>query len=137
LREGVISIEMAHLGGGAEAHARHMQYDYRADSSLVLTTDSRPRDTGEPESLWGKIGTKSFGDRAYRGKRPELDEKLQRAKRKKKGSEPLAEPQPGRQSKRRRLQEESVLTSSEEGIYQPKTKETRAAYEAMLSVIQQ
>ncbi|XP_062161026.1 DExH-box ATP-dependent RNA helicase DExH12-like [Alnus glutinosa] len=132
---------MAHLGGGAEAHARHKQYEYRANSSLVLTTDSRPRDTheptGEPESLWGKIDPKSFGDRAFRGKPPELDEKLQKAKRKKKERDPLAEPQPGRQSKRRRLQEESVLTSSEEGVYQPKTKETRAAYEAMLSVIQQ
>ncbi|KAL1361290.1 hypothetical protein AAHE18_04G243000 [Arachis hypogaea] len=39
--------------------------------------------------------------------------------------------------KRRRLLEESVLTATEEGVYQPKTKETRAAYEAMLSVIQQ
>ncbi|XP_041017696.1 DExH-box ATP-dependent RNA helicase DExH12 [Juglans microcarpa x Juglans regia] len=132
---------MAHLGGGAEAHARHKQYEYRANSSLVLTTDSRPRDTheptGEPESLWGKIDPRSFGDRAFRGKPPELDEKLQKAKRKKKERDPLAEAAPGRQSKRRRLQEESVLTSSEEGVYQPKTKETRAAYEAMLSVIQQ
>lgn len=132
---------MAHLGGGAEAHARFKQYEYRANSSLVLTTDSRPRDTheptGEPESLWGKIDPKSFGDRAYRGRPPELDEKLKKSKRKKKELDPLAEPPPTRQSKRRRLQEESVLTSTEEGVYMPKTKETRAAYEAMLSVIQQ
>ncbi|KAK7849542.1 dexh-box atp-dependent rna helicase dexh12 [Quercus suber] len=78
---------MAHLGGGAEAHARHKQYEYRANSSLVLTTDSRPRDTheptGEPESLWGKIDPRSFGDRAYRGKPPELDEKLKKSKKKK------------------------------------------------------
>lgn len=134
---------MANLGGGAEAHARFKQYEYRANSSLVLTTDSRPRDTheptGEPESLWGKIDPKSFGDRAYRGRPPELDEKLEKAKkRKKKERDPLAEPPPNVQSsKRRRLQEESVLSSTEEGVYQPKTKETRAAYEAMLSVIQQ
>ena len=134
---------MAHLGGGAEAHARFKQYEYRANSSLVLTTDSRPRDTheptGEPESLWGKIDPKSFGDRAYRGRPPELDEKLKKSKKKKKERDSsLAEPlAPVRQTKRRRLQEESVLTSSEEGVYQPKTKETRAAYEAMLSVIQQ
>ncbi|KAG6608665.1 DExH-box ATP-dependent RNA helicase DExH12, partial [Cucurbita argyrosperma subsp. sororia] len=133
---------MAHLGGGAEAHARFKQYEYRANSSLVLTTDSRPRDTheptGEPESLWGKIDPKSFGDRAYRGRPPELDEKLKISKRKKKELDPLAELPPSRQSsKRRRLQEESVLTSTEEGVYMPKTKETRAAYEAMLSVIQQ
>ncbi|KAK1566906.1 hypothetical protein Q3G72_005877 [Acer saccharum] len=49
----------------------------------------------------------------------------------------LGEPLPARPTKRRRLREESVLTSTEEGLYQPKTKETRAAYEAMLSVIQQ
>ncbi|PON73250.1 U5 small nuclear ribonucleoprotein 200 kDa helicase [Trema orientale] len=135
---------MAHLGGGAEAHARFKQYEYRANSSLVLTTDSRPRDTheptGEPESLWGKIDPRSFGDRAYRGRPPELDEKLKKSKdnkKKKKERDPLAEPGLLRQTKRRRLQEESVLTSTDEGVYQPKTKETRAAYEAMLSVIQQ
>lgn len=126
-------------GGGAEAHARFKQYEYRANSSLVLTTDSRPRDTheptGEPESLWGKIDPKSFGDRAYRDKPPELEEKLKKSK-KKKDREPVFETAAPK-SKRRRLQEESVLTSTEEGVYQPKTKETRAAYEAMLSVIQQ
>ncbi|CBI36671.3 unnamed protein product, partial [Vitis vinifera] len=133
---------MAHLGGGAEAHARFKQYEYRANSSLVLTTDSRPRDTheptGEPESLYGKIDPKTFGDRAYRGRPPELDEKLKKSKRKKE-REPqnASEPVLSRQSKRRRIQEESVLSSTEEGVYQPKTKETRAAYEAMLSVIQQ
>lgn len=131
---------MAHLGGGAEAHARFKQYEYRANSSLVLTTDSRPRDTheptGEPESLWGKIDPKSFGDRAYRGRPPELEEKLKKSK-KKKERDPDADAAPARQSKKRRLREESVLTASEEGTYQPKTKETRAAYEAMLSVIQQ
>ncbi|KAK3232115.1 hypothetical protein Dsin_003996 [Dipteronia sinensis] len=132
---------MAHLGGGAEAHARFKQYEYRANSSLVLTTDSRPRDTheptGEPESLWGKIEARSFGDRAYRGRPPELDEKLKKSKKKKKERDLLGEPLPPRPTKRRRLREESVLTSTEEGLYQPKTKETRAAYEAMLSVIQQ
>ncbi|KAK2661001.1 hypothetical protein Ddye_007534 [Dipteronia dyeriana] len=132
---------MAHLGGGAEAHARFKQYEYRANSSLVLTTDSRPRDTheptGEPESLWGKIEARSFGDRAYRGRPPELDEKLKKSKKKKKERDLLGEPLPARPTKRRRLREESVLTSTEEGLYQPKTKETRAAYEAMLSVIQQ
>lgn len=132
---------MAHLGGGAEAHARFKQYEYRANSSLVLTTDSRPRDTheptGEPESLYGKIDPRTFGDRAFRGRPTELDEKLKKSK-KKKEREPLdSEALPSRQSKRRRLQEESVLTSTDEGVYQPKTKETRAAYEAMLSVIQQ
>ncbi|XP_019185003.1 PREDICTED: DExH-box ATP-dependent RNA helicase DExH12-like [Ipomoea nil] len=132
---------MSHLGGGAEAHARFKQYEYRANSSLVLTTDSRPRDTheptGEPESLWGKIDPKGFGDRVFKGKPAELEEKFKKAK-KKKEREPLSsEPIPSRQSKRRRLQEESVLTATEEGVYQPKTKETMAAYEVMLNIIQQ
>ncbi|MBA0780530.1 hypothetical protein Gotri_004622, partial [Gossypium trilobum] len=65
--------------------------------------------TGEPESLWGKIDPRSFGDRVYKGRPPELDEKLKKSKKKK----------------------------EQEGVYQPKTKETRAAYEAMLSLIQQ
>ncbi|ESW21254.1 hypothetical protein PHAVU_005G055300 [Phaseolus vulgaris] len=133
---------MAHLGGGAEAHARFKQYEYRANSSLVLTTDSRPRDTheptGEPESLWGKIDPKSFGDRAYRGRPVELDEKLEKAKNKKKKKErdAAADAAVSVPSKRRRVQHDSVLSSSDDGVYQPKTKETRAAYEAMLSVIQ-
>ncbi|XP_050375603.1 DExH-box ATP-dependent RNA helicase DExH12-like [Argentina anserina] len=130
-------MSQQNLGGGAEAHARFKQYEYRANSSLVLTTDSRPRDTheptGEPESLWGKIDPHSFGDKAYHGRPPELDDKLK----KKKERDLSGEPAPARQSKRRRLHEESVLTATEEGVYQPKTKETRAAYEAMLSVIQQ
>ncbi|XP_008811841.2 DExH-box ATP-dependent RNA helicase DExH12-like [Phoenix dactylifera] len=131
---------MAHLGGGAEAHARFKQYEYRANSSLVLTTDSRPRDTheptGEPESLWGKIDPKHFGDRAYRGKPAELEEKIKKSK-KKKEREPSLDTDQRKDSKRRRIQEESVLSLADDAVYQPKTKETRAAYEALLSVIQQ
>lgn len=67
---------MAHPSGGAEEHARFKQYEYRANSSLVLTTDSRTGDTqeptGEPESLSGKIDPRSFGDRAHRGRPLEL-----------------------------------------------------------------
>ncbi|PKI68193.1 hypothetical protein CRG98_011392 [Punica granatum] len=122
---------MAEKKGGAEAHARFKQYEYRANSSLVLTTDTRPRDTheptGEPESLREKIDPKRFGDRNYIGKPPK----------KKKERDPLAEPAAAQRQKRRRLRVESVLTTTDEGVYQPKTKETRAAYEAMLSVIQQ
>ncbi|GJR72084.1 DExH-box ATP-dependent RNA helicase DExH12-like protein [Tanacetum coccineum] len=125
---------MAQLGGGAEARARVNQYDYKVNSNLVLTTDTRPRDThdqpnGEAESLSGRIDPRTFGDRVYR-ERPD--------KKKKKGCDPLTSSFDERQSKKRRVQEESVLTSmDEEGVYQPKTKETRAAYEVLLNVIQQ
>ncbi|KAK9181778.1 hypothetical protein WN944_024917 [Citrus x changshan-huyou] len=112
--------------GGAEGHARSRQYDYRANSSLVLTTDSRPRDshepTGEPE-----------------GRPPELEERLRKSKKRDADADDDAAALV-RQSKRRRLRlhEESVLlAASEEGTYKPKTNETRAAYRAMLSVIQQ
>ncbi|KNA14581.1 hypothetical protein SOVF_105940 [Spinacia oleracea] len=133
---------MSSMGGGAEAHARSKQYDYRANSSLVLTTDSQPRDThepsGEPESLYGKIDPKSFGDRVAKGRPHELDEKMKKSlqKKKKKEREVNTEPGAARQSKRRRIEEESILNVTEEGVYQPKTKETRAVYEAMLSIIQ-
>ncbi|KAI7981585.1 DExH-box ATP-dependent RNA helicase DExH13 [Camellia lanceoleosa] len=52
------------------------------------------------------------------GRPPELDEKLKKSK-KKKEREPLtSEPMPTRQSKKKRLQEEeSVLTSTDEGVY--------------------
>uniref|UniRef100_A0A0D3AM67 RNA helicase n=1 Tax=Brassica oleracea var. oleracea TaxID=109376 RepID=A0A0D3AM67_BRAOL len=128
------------VGGGAEAHARFKQYEYRANSSLVLTSENRPRDTheptGEPETLWGKIDPKSFGDRVAKGRPQELDDKLKKSK--KKERDVVADDTvSARQSKRRRLREESVLTDTDDVVYQPKTKETRAAYEAMLSLIQQ
>ncbi|RID53701.1 hypothetical protein BRARA_G01078 [Brassica rapa] len=131
---------MANLGGGAEAHARFKQYEYRANSSLVLTSENRPRDTheptGEPETLWGKIDPKSFGDRVAKGKPQELEDKLKKSK-KKERDVAADDSVSARQSKRRRLREESVLTDTDDVVYQPKTKETRAAYEAMLSLIQQ
>ncbi|XP_010498549.1 PREDICTED: DExH-box ATP-dependent RNA helicase DExH12 [Camelina sativa] len=130
---------MANLGGGAEAHARFKQYEYRANSSLVLTTDNRPRDTheptGEPETLYGRIDPRTFGDRVARGRPQELEDKLKKSK--KKERDVVDDTANVRQSKRRRLREESVLTDTDDAVYQPKTKETRAAYEAMLSLIQQ
>ncbi|KAK1284246.1 hypothetical protein QJS10_CPB21g01301 [Acorus calamus] len=139
----------SHVSGGAEAHARFKQYEYRANSSLVLTTDSRPRDThepsGEPESLAGKIDPRSFGDRAFRGRPPELEEKLRRSKRKK--DDQTSKPEPSsdtaptnhHQKRRRRVgPEESVLSLTDDGgSYRPKTKDTRAAYEALLSIVQE
>ncbi|KAK9121769.1 hypothetical protein Syun_019386 [Stephania yunnanensis] len=68
------------------------RYEYRANSSLVLTTDSRLRDTyeptGEPESLWGKIDPKHFDDRVYKGRPPELKYKLKKSKKKKERDPP-------------------------------------------------
>ena len=114
---------MAYMGGGAKAHARDKQYKYRANLSLVLTTKSHDtcEPVGEAESLWGKIDPKSFGDRAYRGKPSELDEKFENSKRKEE-CDPFFEPSPNRQSKHHHLQEESVSNLFKEGVYQPKMK---------------
>ncbi|CAN6808070.1 unnamed protein product [Brassica oleracea] len=121
---------MANLGGGgAEEEARLKQ----SNSNLVLNTNELRRDTreptGEPETLRGKIDPKSFGDLAVK-------ERLNHSNKKKKEREGGDDTVFDRGSKRRRFREESVLTDTDEGVYQPKTKETRAAYEAMLSLIQ-
>ena len=138
---------MAHLGGGAEAHARFKQYEYRANSSLVLTTDTRPRDTheptGEPETLWGKINPRSFGDRAVQGKPPELEEKAKKRKdakdreRERGGREELLNFSKKQRSGLGASGGDGVLGLADDGSYRPKTRETRAAYEALLSSIQQ
>eukprot|EP00897_Mesotaenium_endlicherianum_P008156 jgi/Mesen1/7369/ME000381S06604 len=134
---------MAQLGGGAEAHARFKQYEYRANSSLVLTTDSRPRDTheptGEPETLIGKINPKSFGDRAAYQRPAELEEKAKRKKETKDRARARAEDVSKRPSKKQRggAGDDGVLSFVDDGMYRPKTKETRLAYETLLSTIQQ
>jgi hypothetical protein len=55
------------------------------NSSLVLTADSRSsrgqnEGTGEPETLWGRINPKGFGDRAGAGKKEDLEEMKTKAK---------------------------------------------------------
>ncbi|CAL4954921.1 unnamed protein product [Urochloa decumbens] len=136
-------------GGGAEAHARSKQYDYGANSSLVLTADSRNRDArepaGEPETLWGRVDPKSFGDRAVQSRPPQLEAKPSnsRTRKAKRGAAAAAggPDLPPRDAKRRRraAQDGGVLslTDGDAAAYKPRTKETRAAYEALLSVVQQ
>lgn len=130
---------MVLLRDGAEGHARLRQYDYRANASLVLTSDSRPpRDTHEPsgeaETLWGKIDPKSFGDRLYTGKPPT-------------GTKRKDFDQPQRVGARhvsRRLQhglredeKEGVLGGTTYGgRYQPRTERTRLCCGLMLGVVE-
>ena len=56
----------------AEQVQRYRQYEYRANSNLVLTTDQhRPRTdepSGEPESLKDFLDGTKFGDRVHYGK---------------------------------------------------------------------
>lgn len=103
------------------------QYDNKANSSLLLTTDSRRHDvdeaTGEPETLRGKIDPKQFRDKVYRGRPIELEEKIKKSKKKQRERDDDYL----RDSKRRRIEVKSVLDSLEEGVYKPKTKESCAA----------
>lgn len=69
----------------------------------------------------------------------ELQEKLDKAKqrREKKAKEKSLEQDAGRKRKRASGIGASVLEVGVDAVYQPKTKETRAAYEALLGFIQQ
>ncbi|KAK1376812.1 U5 small nuclear ribonucleoprotein helicase [Heracleum sosnowskyi] len=98
--------------------------------NLVVSTNS-----GEAESLNGKIDPKSFGDRsriiAYD------DEKEQFKSSRKRDSDSLLYSERLGYCKRRRVVD-NVLTVSDYqgGVYQPRREETRDAYEAMLGMIE-
>ena len=120
----------------ADASARSLQYEYKANSNLVLQADRslidrRPRDepTGEVLTLQGKLGTIQMGDKAQRTKPPQMEER--KAKRRKRD-----EDEKGMTNlKGRTLLSEGV--DEMVGImYKPKTKETRETYEILLSFIQ-
>lgn len=122
-------------GGGAESYARFKQYDYRANSSLVLTSDNRTRDlhepSGEPESLWGKMKGK-MGDRVQYAKPEGYDGKKE--KKRKRDSDRDIETAAAMKS-RKAGGGSTVLDLDNAGFYRPRTKETRDAYELMLSII--
>ncbi|CAL8467727.1 g7265 [Coccomyxa elongata] len=124
-------------GSGAEAYARSRQYDYRANSNLVLTAETRTREaaepSGEPETLWGRMRGK-MGDRVQFNKPEGLSEK--KAKQKKKRDAILAGQDPDIDApKRRKTGPGTVLELDAAGSYRPATKETRAAYEALLDLV--
>ncbi|XP_002742418.1 U5 small nuclear ribonucleoprotein 200 kDa helicase-like, partial [Saccoglossus kowalevskii] len=120
----------------ADATARSLQYEYKANSNLVLQADRslidrRPRDeaTGEVMSLTGHIEGTRMGDKAKRTKPAMIEEK--RVKRQK------------RDDARHDMLKFKGATLLSEGIedmvsiyYKPKTPQTRSTYEALLSFIQ-
>lgn len=108
----------------AEQVQRFRQYEYRANSNLVLTTDQhRPRTdepSGEPESLKDHLSGTKFGDRVHYGK-PNLEQTRKR----KPDKDAVA-----RAKKTRKEAEDSVLGLADDmETYRPRSKETRAAYE--------
>ena len=108
----------------------------------MLESDRRGRPRGEPtgapESLEGKIDASRFGDRARGGTDGDFAEKRERAARRR--AEKRARGDAGEAEafgkRGRATKGASVLGGSEYGLYKPKTRETRAAYEGLLSVLQ-
>jgi|TARA_B110000003_G_scaffold225712_1_gene226544 pre-mRNA-splicing helicase BRR2 len=108
----------------------------------VLTSDNKDRvtgePTGEPETLWGRIKPGQFGDRVHRDKPAELEDRKKRARERRKGGmdQDDLDALNARRKKGRAQAVSSVLTADADGSYRPKTRETRAAYEALLGMIQ-
>lgn len=123
-------------GGGKEEYSKFGQYEYRSNANLVLTAENRQRvsePTGEPETLSGRIRPNTFGDRARPDKVPgELRKRLEKIHSKRKRSDKDSTARRPKQGK------EDVLSVLDiyEG-YRPKTRETQAAYERLLTITQQ
>ncbi|EKX54104.1 hypothetical protein GUITHDRAFT_160810 [Guillardia theta CCMP2712] len=113
----------------AEEHARWKQYEYSANSNLVLTAERRSRDhepSGEAESLANRK-LHRMGDRVHRSKPQALVEKRDKIekKRKERSEKDLAR-------KKAKAGGTVLAAVSEPGSYRPKTETTRLAYEQML-----
>lgn len=124
------------MSGGrekAEDFARFKQYDYKANSNLVLTAEQRTSAGREPdgsaETLWGNMKGR-MGDRVTQDRPEGLADK--KPKKREAGDDGFDMP------KRRKGAGGgvSVLDIDTAGLYRPRTKETQEAYEALLSVIQ-
>lgn len=119
----------------AEEFLRSRQYEYRMNSNLVLEAERDPRRrdeaTGEVESLYGRVDSIKMGDRLGSSRSTELTDRIERLKRQQ--TEHLSEE---RRPKRSRLEAGSVLAASEESMgYRPRTRESRIAYEELLSLV--
>ncbi|CAH0388452.1 unnamed protein product [Bemisia tabaci] len=121
----------------ADAAARQQQYEYKANSNLVLQADirlierrSRDEATGEVLSLVGKLDGTRMGDRFERRKPIKAEER--KVKRQKRDEA---------QYDFTRMKGATLLSESVHEmvgiIYKPKTQETRQTYEILLSFIQE
>jgi len=127
----------------SEEAAQKKQYGYKENSNLVIQTKAKDRGnrdeaTGEAESLWGKLKG-SMGDRAIQRQRDkDLEEKL--GKMKKRTNEVLKEgidqTEMKFQSKKSKSEKKTVLNVlPESGLYRPKTRETKVAFENILAFV--
>uniref|UniRef100_A0A8D9A7K7 U5 small nuclear ribonucleoprotein 200 kDa helicase n=2 Tax=Cacopsylla melanoneura TaxID=428564 RepID=A0A8D9A7K7_9HEMI len=121
----------------ADAAARQLQYEYKANSNLVLQADvrlierrSRDEATGEVCSLVGKLQGTKMGDRFQRTKPVKAEER--KVKRQKRDEA---------QYDFTRMKGATLLSEGVDEmvgiIYRPKTQETRQTYEVLLSFIQE
>ncbi|GAA5859336.1 hypothetical protein JCM8547_001990 [Rhodosporidiobolus lusitaniae] len=121
----------------------YSQFQYHAMSSLVTTADRSLRDrrgdnepTGEAESLVGRISASDMGSRAVRG-----GQGLDVEERRKKAEKDKERKEAGGKRKERiaggkRYGDVLEATQDLEGLdYRPRTSETRAVYELLLSLV--
>jgi pre-mRNA-splicing helicase BRR2 len=120
----------------ADDFARRAQYEYKANSNLVLQVDKslierrgRNEATGEVLSLTGHMKGTKMGDRAQRT-RPEQSNKKQ-----KKTDDHASKSDLGR-FKGQTLLDDSIDDGSSI-LYRPKTQETKQTYEVLLGFIQE
>eukprot|EP01113_Clastostelium_recurvatum_P015961 TRINITY_DN1902_c1_g1_i1.p1 TRINITY_DN1902_c1_g1~~TRINITY_DN1902_c1_g1_i1.p1 ORF type:complete len:2154 (-),score=847.63 TRINITY_DN1902_c1_g1_i1:92-6553(-) len=119
----------------ADEAARSTAYAYKTISNLVLQsersrTSSEP--TGEVESLKGKLAGR-MGDRVARERPRELDEKLDKMKKRKTDTKEKEKSAPDRAKRGRDV---LAATDNLDLTYRPKTKETKLAYDQILAFIQ-
>ena len=133
----------------AEEFQRTKLYQYAANSNLVLEAErdgrrNKDEGTGEVETLHGKLQTVRMGDRMNRQSRPDLDDRIEKAKQKRVRIEIDEETSTKKKkSKDARIFDSSkgstVLSETEDldsMNYRPKTRESKAAYEEILTMVQ-
>ncbi|XP_075988982.1 U5 small nuclear ribonucleoprotein l(3)72Ab [Anticarsia gemmatalis] len=118
----------------ADAAARQLQYEYKANSNLVLQADvrlieRRGRDeaTGEVLSLSGKLGGTRMGDRAQRTKPDKTEERKVKRQKRDEASYELSK------SKTSRV---AWADDTPGVLYRPRAQHTRHAYEMLLTFMQ-
>ena len=116
---------------GAEQVSKYRQYEYRANSNLVLTTgDHRPRvdePSGEPESLKDYLTGTKFGDKVVHAK---PDTGGAGTKRKKDDAAAAA-----KRSRREEAKQSVLGLGDDMDSYRPRSRETRQAYEDLLHLL--
>lgn len=117
---------------------RTKQYAYSANSNLVLTSQTaRLRDAGPSSDVKSLRALdleqlkSEMGSRVTRERPMDLVQRLAKTRTREQQVQDV------RQLAQQRKQQQSVLELAVGGVYQPSTRESRAAYEVLLSFIQQ